>query len=102
MSHQSSCPKLLGDEHIDALASYACMPWPPVSLTAARAAATWQKPLGDHPQVLGKPDLGHPQLVIVFHGERIQARGLGNLTEGCPLASPPARQVHVKAVHLQL
>src|SRR6266699_1654652 len=65
MSHQAPGPELFGDEDVDALASRAGMPWPSVALATARAA-TWQPPLGDHPQVFGEPDVGYPHLLIVF------------------------------------
>lgn len=69
--------ELLGDEDVDALAGYACMSWPSVALAAACAAAARQPSPGDHPQVLGEPDVGDPDLVIVFHGDAYSPRASG-------------------------
>lgn len=102
MPYYASFAELAGDEDVDALAGYACVPWPSVALAAAGAAAAWQPSLGDHPQVPGEPDIGHPDLVIVFDGERVQARGIGNLADRCPFAPPASGQIHIEAGHPQV
>src|SRR6266404_949431 len=75
VSYDPPGAELPGDENVDPLAGEAGMSWPPIALAAARATAVRQPALGDHPQVLGEPDVGHSDLVSVFHGERVQPRG---------------------------
>lgn len=99
--HYAPGAQLSGDEDVDALAGYTRVPWPPVALAAARATAARQPPLGDHPQVLGQPDAGDPDVRFVFHGERVQPWAVGDLADRCPFASPASRQLHIETGHPQ-
>src|SRR5258708_25338348 len=91
VSYDASGAELLSDEDVDSLAGDAGMPWSSIALAAARATVVRQPALGDHPQVLGEPDVCHPDLGIAFHGERVQPRGARGLANRPPPAYPAPR-----------